>query len=285
MTETIGDALRKAVPLLGDSDTARIDAEILLAHALNKPRSHLFAWPEKSLATPEQQHFNDLLEARRRGQPVAYLTGTREFWSLALKVTPGTLIPRPETELLVELAIDRIRERNYSSLLDLGTGSGAIALAIASECPNLRITACDVSPAALAVARENADTLSTSNISWIQSDWFSNIPLETFGIIVSNPPYIEAADSHLQIGDVAHEPKLALSSGRDGLDAIRQIAQQAPEYLCEGGMLMFEHGYTQGNAVREILSSGGFTSLETRQDLSGLDRVSSGMRPTSVARD
>ena len=280
--KTIGDSLLCATNALSASDSPRLDAEILLAHTLCKSRSHLFAWPEKTITDAQQQQFNELIDERNEGRPIAYLTGIREFWSLPLQVSENTLIPRPETELLVEFAINHIRKNAVNRLLDLGTGSGAIALAIASECPDIRICACDVSAPSLTIAQSNADKLKLKNIDFVQSNWFADLPDEKFELIVSNPPYIAEGDPHLTSGDVAFEPRSALVSGVDGLDAIRIIADETRSHLKSNGMLIVEHGFNQAESVRDIFQNCGFTAVESHQDLQGLDRISFGTSPDSV---
>jgi len=259
-----------------DSPIDRVDAEWLLAHVLNKPRSWLYAFAETPLSEAQQRHYGQLLERRWQGEPVAYLTGTQGFWSLTLKVTPATLIPRPETELLVSLALANLADTPHPHLLDMGTGSGAIALAIASELPLAKITAVDLSSEALAVAAENAAALGCRNTELLHSDWFSALAGRRFHGIVSNPPYIEEGDAHLQQGDLRFEPKSALASGADGLDAIRRIAAEAPNYLLPQGWLMFEHGWQQGEAVRALLANAGFTAIASHRDLEHRERVSFG---------
>ncbi|QLQ31652.1 MAG: peptide chain release factor N(5)-glutamine methyltransferase [Candidatus Thiothrix singaporensis] len=260
--------------LASTSPSARADAEILLAHCLQKPRSYLFTWPEKEVGQTLSAEFTRLIDARERGVPVAYLTGFREFWTLNLKVTPDTLIPRPETELLVETALAKLAGKQ--TVLDLGTGTGAIALALACEHPALHIIATDISPAALAVARENAQTHTIHNVQFILSDWFSALPAQHFDLIASNPPYIEVQDPHLAQGDVRFEPSGALVSGEDGLHDIRQIIQEAPQWLANGGWLLLEHGYNQRLAVTGLLRSAGFQEVRCLPDLAGNDRVSLG---------
>lgn len=290
MRELLAEATQK---LTGTSESARADAEILLAHCLQKPRVWLFTWPEKEVDPAIATEFRHLLAERGRGVPIAHLTGQREFWTLNLKVTPDTLIPRPETELLVETALSLLpsplegrRRRRLGaglgvrgkrvSALDLGTGTGAIALSIASERPDLPITATDVSPAALAVAAENARTHAIHNVQFILSDWFSALPAQRFHLIISNPPYIEAQDPHLKQGDVRFEPLTALASGEDGLDDIRHLVQAAPQWLENGGWLLLEHGYHQGRAVTALLQAAGFRQVRCLPDLAGNDRVSLG---------
>ncbi|WP_323128866.1 peptide chain release factor N(5)-glutamine methyltransferase [Thiothrix litoralis] len=256
------------------SESARADAEILLAHCLQKSRTYLFAYPETAVDSLTEASFRELLAERLRGVPIAHITGQREFWTLNLKVTPDTLIPRPETELLVETALKL--GSSSSHILDLGTGTGAIAIAIASERPDVQVTACDFSAAALAVAQENAQVNSIHNVHFIQSDWFSALPAQRFDMIVSNPPYIEADDPHLAQGDVRFEPLTALASGQDGLDDIRHLIQTAPQWLVNGGWLLLEHGYNQGQAVTALLQAAGFTQVRCLPDLAGNDRVSRG---------
>ena len=267
----LADAVQQ---LQTSSESARADAEILLAHCLQKSRTYLFAYPEKAVDSLTEASFRKLLAERLRGVPIAYLTGQREFWTLNLKVTPDTLIPRPETELLVETALKL--GSSSSHILDLGTGTGAIAIAIASERPDVQVTACDFSAAALAVAQENAQVNSIHNVHFIQSDWFSALPAQRFDMIVSNPPYIEADDPHLAQGDVRFEPLTALASGQDGLDDIRHLIQTAPQWLVNGGWLLLEHGYNQGQAVTALLQAAGFTQVRCLPDLAGNDRVSRG---------
>jgi release factor glutamine methyltransferase len=272
--ETLADALRAAVARLTNSDSPQLDAELLLAHALGRGRGHLRAHPEAVLGASQAHRYAELVEARRRGEPIAYLTGEREFWSLPLKVTPATLIPRPETELLVEQALALIPADADWQVLDLGTGSGAIALAIAKERPRCRITAVDISSQALSVARDNAHRLHTSNVEFLLGDWFSTIAARRFQMIVSNPPYVSAADPHLQEGDLRFEPTQALSSGEDGLQDIRRIVSEAPRHLLEGGYLLLEHGHGQGAAVRGLLQTAGLAGAHSVLDLAGHERVS-----------
>ncbi|MEZ5452848.1 MAG: peptide chain release factor N(5)-glutamine methyltransferase [Thiothrix sp.] len=284
----VGELLAEAVLQLETvSESARADAEILLAHCLQKPRVWLFTWPEKEIDANIVAEFQHLLAEREQGVPVAHLTGQREFWTLNLKVTPDTLIPRPETELLVETALSLLPSplageglgmggKGATSALDLGTGTGAIALAIASERPDLHITATDFSPAALAVAAENARTHTIHNVQFILSNWFSALPVQHFGMIISNPPYIEDNDPHLSQGDVRFEPLTALASGQDGLDDIRKIVSNAPQWLADSGWLLLEHGYNQGKAVMALLRENGFREVRCLPDLAGNDRVSFG---------
>ncbi len=260
--------LRQAVEKLGD----RLEAELLLAHALGVSRAWFFAHADDVPTAESVQRFDALVRRRAAGEPIAYITGTRDFWSLTLEVTPATLIPRPETELLVELALDRLPARG--SVVDLGTGSGAIALAIAKERPDATVVAVDASVAALDVARRNAQRLGLERVEFAQGDWFSPLSDRRFDLIVSNPPYIEAADRHLGEGDLRFEPASALASGADGLDDIRRIVAGASAHLKRGGALLVEHGWNQGDAVRQIFREAGLVDDFTAKDLEYRDRVS-----------
>lgn len=265
--------------LLADA-TARLgeraDAEALLLHVLGQTRSWLFAHAGDALDMDVQMAFEALAARRAAGEPVAYLIGRRGFWTLELEVTPATLIPRPETELLVELALERLPRDAAIRVADLGTGSGAIALAIASERPRAQVVATDASADALAVARRNAQRLGIGNVRFVQGDWLAPLAGERFALIVSNPPYIEAADPHLAQGDLRYEPAAALASGADGLDDIRRIVTGAPAHLDAGGWLLFEHGWNQGDAARALLREAGYVQVFTAQDLEARDRVSGG---------
>lgn len=252
------------------------DAELLLAHALGKSRSWLFAHAEDPVADDIQADFMALLQRRIDGEPVAYLTGTRGFWTLELEVTSATLVPRPETELLVELALARIPVDAPARIADLGTGSGAIALSIAKERPRAQVLATDASADALAVARANATRNHIGNCEFRCGDWLAPLAGETFDLIASNPPYVADGDPHLQQGDLRFEPAMALSCGPDGLTAIRTIVAAAPAHLRPGGWLLLEHGWEQGDAVSRLLVDAGFTDVATEQDLQGLDRISVG---------
>jgi len=246
-----------------------------MAHVLESTRSFLYANPELELPRKRSEAFKKLIKKRTQGQPIAYLTGSSEFWSLPLKVSPAVLIPRPDTELLVEKALKKIPSAADWRIADLGTGSGAIALALASERRKCEIHATDISMAAIKVARENASLLGLSRIQFHRGSWSQ--PLQgKFHLVISNPPYIDANDPHLQQGDLRFEPRKALSPGTDGLRAIRKISQLAGPMLVDGGWLMFEHGWEQGPVACEILQDAGFTNVETLQDLAGHDRVSMG---------
>jgi len=261
------------------SDSPRLDAEILLAHSLGKARSYLLTWPENTPLQAQLQQFQQLLQQRLQGHPIAHLTGEREFWSLPLQVSPDTLIPRPDTELMVEQILAHYPTRHPTEapiqLLDLGTGSGAIALALAHERPSWQISASDRSEAALQVAQRNAERLGVS-VEFIHSDWFSALQGRTFDVIASNPPYIPQSDPHLSQGDVRFEPLSALASGDDGLDAIRHICATAPGFLKPGGQLFIEHGYDQKTEVNDIFHKNHFHSIQQHHDLSGNPRLTSG---------
>ncbi|MBZ0106128.1 MAG: peptide chain release factor N(5)-glutamine methyltransferase [Sulfuricella denitrificans] len=259
-----------------DPREARLEAQILLCHALGVARSWLISHDRDVLDEVAKTKYSDFLVRRLAGEPIAYIVGKREFFGLEFKTTPAVLIPRPETELLVELALARIPEYQSCSVLDLGTGSGAIAISIAKNRPQAEVTAVDQSLDALAVARENAERLEVPNLRLLQSNWFSSLEAGMFDLIVSNPPYVEAADPHLQQGDVRFEPLSALASGADGLDDIRHIAALAPAHLEPGGWLLFEHGWNQGESCREILRQNGFQEVEIFRDLAQLERVSLG---------
>lgn len=258
--------------------SARIEIQCLLQHSLNVTRAWLLAHPEHRPNKSEQTHYHDLLQRRLKGEPVAYLLGEREFFGLMFRVTAATLIPRPETELLVELALQRISpHQDLHRILDLGTGSGAIALALAHTCPNAKVFGCDISPAALSIAQANKQRLAIANTVFIHSDWFKAITAgQKFSIIVSNPPYIASGDPHLTQGDIFFEPVSALVSGNDGLRDILHITAHAPDYLEPGGWLLLEHGYNQATQVRELLQKAGFKQVFSAFDLAGIERVSGG---------
>lgn len=258
---------------LSTSDTARLDTELLLAHVLKKNRGYLYTWPERVLDDAQHAEFVALIERRAQGEPVAYIMGQQAFWSLDLEVNSSTLIPRPETELLVELALDRIGAE--SRVLDLGTGTGAIALALASELKQADVQGVDQSSDAVALANKNKLNNNIANADFYQSNWF-DLVTGYFDLIVSNPPYVESNDPHLAQGDVRFEPESALVSGADGLDDLRKIISDARNYLHDRAWLMVEHGYNQANAVQLLFSQAGFDDVHTVKDLSNNDRVTLG---------
>lgn len=270
--------LRAAASELSTSESPRRDAEILLEHVTGKARTYLLAFGE-TLLTPEQEAQLAVLLARRKtGEPVAHLTGEREFWSLPLYVSAATLIPRPDTECLVEQALARLPD-GPCRILDLGTGTGAIALALASERPDCQVTAVDVMPDAVALAQRNLARLGFSNVQINQSSWFSALAQHAFEMIVSNPPYIDEHDPHLSQGDVRFEPLTALVAANDGLADIEHIITTAREHLVPGGWLLLEHGWTQGAAVRALFSAAGYASVETCRDYGGNERLTVGKKP------
>lgn len=263
--------LREAAARIG-----REDAEPLLVHALGVDRAWLFAHAGDPVGSDAAGRYRALVARREAGEPVAYLTGRRGFWTLDLEVTADTLIPRPETELLVELALARIAPEEPARIADLGTGSGAIALALASERPLAAVLATDVDKATLAVAVRNAQAHALGNVWFRRGDWTAALGRDRFDLIASNPPYIAAGDPHLARGDLRHEPPRALSAGADGLDAIRAIVSAAPRHLVSGGWLLLEHGLEQGAEARALLARAGFVEVETVQDLERRDRVTLG---------
>ncbi|OEC53969.1 MULTISPECIES: peptide chain release factor N(5)-glutamine methyltransferase [Pseudomonadaceae] len=265
-------------PRLPDSPSPRLDAELLLAAALGKPRSFLHTWPERVVSGEAAERYARYLERRRQGEPVAYILGHQGFWSLDLEVAPHTLIPRPDTELLVETALALVT-LPQARVLDLGTGTGAIALALACERQGWQVTGVDRISEAVALAERNRERLGLGNAAFRESHWFSALGAECYDLIVSNPPYIAAQDPHLAQGDVRFEPSSALVAGADGLDDIRLIVSQAPAHLNAGGWLLLEHGYDQAAAVRELLAREGFDAVESRRDLGGHERISLGRRP------
>lgn len=271
----VREALRCARALLRGEEAAR-EAELLLMHALSVSRAWLFAHSDAALDAEATLAFLALLQRRQRGEPVAYLLGRREFYGLELQVSPATLIPRADTERLVELALERLPRRAGLRVLDLGTGSGAIALALAHERPELDVWATDRSAEALAVARANAQRLGLERVRFLHGDWWAPLLGEVFDLVLSNPPYIEANDPHLGAGDLRFEPASALASGVDGFDDLRRIVADAPVHLRAGGWLLFEHGHRQGAQARALLAARGFAEVDTWQDLEQRDRVSGG---------
>lgn len=277
---TLRQVVADASARLGSID-ARHEAELLLLHVLDRPRSWLFAHATDPLAANDQAAFEALLARRVAGEPVAYLTGRRGFWTLDLEVDPATLIPRPETELLVELALERLPPDQSLQLADLGTGSGAIALALASERPQAQVLATDASPGALAVAARNAARHDLRNVRFAEGghDWYAPLQGARFDLIASNPPYIASDDPHLELGDLRFEPATALASGPDGLDDIRRIVDGGQAHLRPEGWLLIEHGWDQGAAIRALFDAAGFVEVQTAQDLEQRDRITLGRRP------
>jgi len=277
MTVTIAQALAA-------SALDATDARVLLRHALGVDAVYLIAHAGDAMNAAQHERFIALVARRRAGEPVAYITGTREFYRLEFAVTPAVLIPRPETELLVEWALQRFAPEAQSRVLDLGTGSGCIAISIAHERPRADVCAVDCSEAALEVARSNAQRHRLGNVTFLHSDWFAALGTQRFDCIVSNPPYIAAGDAHLAQGDLRFEPARALASGTDGLDAIRLIVAQAPQYLQAGGWIAFEHGYDQAARCRQLLQEAGFTQVFSQRDLAGIERISGGCLDASQSK-
>jgi release factor glutamine methyltransferase len=253
-----------------------LDAQVLLAHVLGRDRTWLAAHAGDALPRTEAEAFFALAKRRRNGEPVAYLTGMREFWGLRLAVSPAVLIPRPETETVVELALARLPADRDLAVLDLGAGSGAIALAIAHERPRARLLATDTSKDALAMARANAQRLQITNVEFIEADWYEGVPPTRFDLIAANPPYVEPQDPHLDDGDVRFEPRSALTPGGDGLGALRAIIGGARAHLAPGGTLVVEHGFDQSEAVRALFAESGFADIAAARDLAGIPRVVAG---------
>lgn len=271
---SVKENLQRA-PELIDSHSPRLDLEVLLCHVLGKTRAWLYTWPEHELDDEQQLVLNQLVRRRIAGEPVAHLTGSREFWSLPLKVNRSTLIPRPDTEVLVETVLELCPQQELRAL-DLGTGTGAIALALATERPRWQIVAVDKMPAAVALAQDNRRHLDLRNVQVLRSDWFAQVPAQQFDLIVSNPPYIDAQDPHLREGDVRFEPRSALVADEQGLADIRRIAADARPFLAAGGLLVVEHGWQQAKAVRRIFTEVGFSDVETRLDYAGNERLTLG---------
>lgn len=278
MTPTVRQALAQ-------SGLVPVDAQVLLAYVVGNTRAWLAAHAGETLTPDQALRFFELARRRRDGEPIAYLTGEREFWGLSLVVTPTVLIPRPETETLVERTLVRIPVDRDVKILDLGTGSGAIALALARERPRARIVATEVSEAALRVADTNARRLGIFNVEFVQADWYSALPVaaDPFDVIVSNPPYVAAQDPHLGEGDLRYEPMQALTPGGDGLSALATIVAGAAPRLAANGWLLVEHGYDQQEAVRSMFETAGFVDLESSRDLAGIPRVCAGRKDESAA--
>ncbi|MFM8341962.1 MAG: peptide chain release factor N(5)-glutamine methyltransferase [Methylomonas sp.] len=258
------------------SDSALLDAEVLLCHCLDKNRSFIRAWPEHQLTDQQAAEFLALITQRQQGVPVAYLTGEREFWSRSFKVNPDVLIPRPDSELLIELSLDLLPANQVSKIIDLGTGSGILAITLAAERPASQVIACDLSPAALRTAQDNAQQLQIANVRFLASNWFSAITERDFDLVISNPPYIDQHDPHLQQGDVRFEPDSALISLENGLQDIRLLADQARQHLKPSGYLLIEHGYDQQTAVQALFKRFNYQQITTHLDYAGNPRVTSG---------
>jgi release factor glutamine methyltransferase len=273
---SVAELLLQHQRLKGISDSAALDVELLLCFCLQKERSYFRAWPEAEVATDQEQLFKKLLNRRINGEPIAYLIGERGFWSLDLMVNTSTLIPRPETELLVEKALALLDNYNAATVLDLGTGTGAIALALASERSDWLIEATDVQPDAVALAQSNKKKYALDNVRIYESNWFESVTYDQFDLVISNPPYIALDDIHLAMGDVRFEPRSALVADKQGLADIERIISQVQTYLNNRGWLLFEHGYDQATAVRDLLLLAGFDQIFTEQDLAGVDRISGG---------
>lgn len=281
-TQSIKSILQTATSLLGTKE-AKLEAQLMLQHTLHVNRAWLIAHENDALQPNNHAVFEALLNRRLNGEPIAYILGVREFYGLDLLVTPDTLIPRPDTETLVEVALAKIPNKSNLSILDLGTGSGAIALAIAKHRPQANVVAVDASKAALEVAQKNAQSLNINNVQFVLSNWFESLGHQTFDVIVSNPPYIEQNDAHLTQGDLRFEPISALASGADGLDDIRKIIDNCLVHLKPQGWLILEHGYNQAQAVADLMANIGLTHVETLQDLGGNDRVTIGKNPLIVS--
>ncbi|BFM10287.1 peptide chain release factor N(5)-glutamine methyltransferase [Simiduia litorea] len=270
---TIKAALSEASAIA--SDSARLDAELLLCHAIGKQRTYLYTWPEAALSDQQASYFNELIERRKLGEPIAHIIGQREFWSLPIKVNASTLIPRPATEALIEWLLTQSFPSNCE-LLDLGAGTGAIALALGYEKPAWQITGLDISPAAVALAQENALNLQIKNCTFQVSNWFSAIQHRRYDLIISNPPYIDAKDPHLLQGDVRFEPLSALVAEENGLADLRCIINDSIEHLNNEATLILEHGYNQAGEVRNMLLATGFSDVGSGMDLDGHERFSFG---------
>jgi len=303
-TQSIKSTLQISASLLG-TEEAKLDSQLLLQHVLNVNRAWLIAHEHDELTSAQHATFEALIQRRLNGEPIAYILGYREFFGLTLKVTSDTLIPRPDTETLVEAALTKIsqkpchselvsessrisdsdlRQNDNAKILDLGTGSGAIALAIAKNRPNAEVIAVDFSEHALNVAQQNAENLNIQNVTFLQSDWFSALEQHRFDVIVSNPPYIEENDAHVNQGDLRFEPKSALTSGADGLDDIRKILAECLVYLKPQGWLMLEHGYNQAEKIQDLMADAGLVDIATMKDLGGNDRVTIAKNPLIVSQ-
>ncbi|MBC8520191.1 MAG: peptide chain release factor N(5)-glutamine methyltransferase [Gammaproteobacteria bacterium] len=279
---TIEQSLQHATEQLtkSGSDTAHLDSELLLGNVIGRSRTWLHTWPESTIDNDNLHLFSNLIQRRADGEPVAHLIGKQEFWSLSLKITADTLVPRPETEVMVEQVLGLVPEEAEWKIADLGTGSGAIAIAVANERAGCTITATDQSAATLAVARENGHSHHLKNIKFLQGSWFE--PLDSidqrYDLILSNPPYIASSDPHLEQGDLRYEPDSALISGDSGMDDLNHLVNNARGYLLPDGILMVEHGYDQGKKVRSLFQHNNFSGVTTLHDLAGLERITYGIR-------
>ena len=275
---TIKQLLARATELQEISESWQLDTELILAQVLGQSREYLYTWPERQVASTDREQFETLFARRKREEPLAYILGKKEFWSFQLDVTPDVLIPRPETELLVESVLELVRQHGHKAaqLVDLGTGSGAIAIALALELRESAVTAVDRSSEALHVAAQNAARLGLKNVQFRHGSWCEGLVHDSVDMIVANPPYVDASDEHLQRGDLRFEPSMALVAADDGLADIKTIVAQSTDVLRNNGWLLVEHGYQQGELVREIFSSRQFDNVESRQDLAGHDRITIG---------
>ncbi|MCE9679039.1 peptide chain release factor N(5)-glutamine methyltransferase [Shewanella sp. AS1] len=279
MFNTLAEALDWASSQFGAvSDTAKLDAEVILLHVIHKQRNHLYTWPDERLTVQQASDFKQLVAQRALGKPIAHIVGEREFWSLPFKVNPTTLIPRPDTEILVETALNLPLADN-AKVLDLGTGTGAIALSLAYERPSWQVTAVDKIAEAVALAETNRDNLKLPQVEVLQSDWFDAIEEYDFNLIVSNPPYIDEDDEHLSQGDVRFEPQSALTAGMQGYADLFHIAQAARDYLAPGGYLLLEHGFEQALSVRQKMIELGYEAVATVRDFGSNDRCTLGRWP------
>jgi release factor glutamine methyltransferase len=273
-----GALLEAGARALARSASPRLDAELLLAHALGSTRAALRVLGELPVPAAARERYARLLAARAAGAPVAYLTGERGFWTLTLAITPAVLVPRPETELLVELALERLPPTAPATVLDLGAGSGAVGLAIASERPRAQVELVDTSAAALAVAEQNRRRLGLGNVRCLLGDWYEPVGTRRYDVIVANPPYLAPDDPHLATPELEHEPRAALVAGPTGLEALATVVRGAARHLAAGGWLLTEHGATQGAAVRALFAAAGLGAIATRRDLAGLERATIGRR-------
>lgn len=271
MSVTLGQALAHAAQKVG-----AVDARVLLAHALERDGAYLVAHGSDLLDDSVKNAFDRFITRRAGGEPVAYITGHREFYGLDFRVTPAVLIPRPETELLVDVVLERLPPGAGADMLDLGTGSGCVAVTVARQRPRARVVAVDMSRAALALAQENAGAHGATNVEFRLSNWFSRLAGESFLVIAANPPYVAVGDPHLAEGDLRHEPAEALVAQEEGLACLRTIADAAPAHLAPGGWLMFEHGHEQAAPCREFLREAGFVEIFSRTDLADIERVTAG---------